>query len=120
MEITASGTGQPPALSVENDVGYPISVGFSWDVFGFALGIVLCSFAGAISVVFQVQVDVIRAILISGASSVLASDAGLELTLGDSPSHVIVMVAMTVSHMNNRWKLSFYDDPSVQRCLVSI
>ena len=43
-------------LSVENDVGYPISIGFSWDVFGFPLGIVLCSFAGAILVVFLVPV----------------------------------------------------------------
>ena len=105
-------------LSVENDVGYPISVGFSWDVFGFALGIVLCSFAGAILAVFRAQVDVIRAILISGASSVPSSDAGLELMLGDSPSHVSVMLAMVVSRMDNRWKLSFCDDPSVQRCLV--
>ena len=81
---------------MENDVGYPIAVEFSWDVFGFALGIVLCSFAGAILVVFRAQVDVIRAILISGASSVLASDAGHELTLGDSPSHVSVMLTIVV------------------------
>ena len=60
----------------------------------------------------------IRAILISGASSALSSDAGLELTLGDSPSHVSVMLAMIVSRMDERWKLSFYGDPSVQRCLA--
>ena len=83
-------------LSVENDVGYPISVGFSWDVFGFALGIVLCSFAGAILAVFRAQVDVIRAILISGASSVPSSDAGLESTLGASHSRVSVMLAIVV------------------------
>lgn len=72
-------------LSVENDVVYPISVGFSWDVFGFAPGIVLCSFTEVISVVFQAQVDVIRAILISGASLALPSDAGLELMSSDPP-----------------------------------
>ena len=81
-------------LSVENDVVYPISVGFSWDVFGFAPGIVLCSFTEVISVVFQAQVDVIRAILISGASLALPSDAGLELMSSDSPSHVGVMLAI--------------------------
>ena len=43
-------------LSVEDDVGYPISIGFSWDAFGFAPGIVLCSVAGVISVVFRVPV----------------------------------------------------------------
>ena len=83
-------------LSVENDVVYPISVGFSWDVFGFAPGIVLCSFTEVISVVFQAQVDVIRAILISGASLVLPSDAGLELVSSDSLSHVGVMLAIVV------------------------
>ena len=72
-------------LSVENEVVYPISVGFSWDVFGFAPGIVLCSFTEVISVVFQAQVDVIRAILISGASLALPSDAGLELMSSDPP-----------------------------------
>jgi len=41
-------------LSVENDVGYPVSVGFSWDVFGFASGIVLCSFTEMISAIFRV------------------------------------------------------------------
>ena len=61
----------------------------------------------------------ICAILISDVSSALSSDVGLELTLGGSPSHVSVMLAMTVSRMDNRWKLSFYDDPLVQRCLVS-
>lgn len=94
--IAGGDAGRPPVLSVENDVGYPISVGFSWDVFGFALGIVLCSFAGAILAVFRAQVDVIRAILIRGASSVLSSDAGLESTLGDSPSHVSVMLTIVV------------------------
>ena len=69
-------------------------------------------------VVFRAQAEVIRAILISGTSSILSSDAGLELMSGESPSHVSVMLAMTVSRMDNRWKLSFYDDPSVQRCLV--
>lgn len=44
-------------LSVENDVGYPISIGFSWDVFGFDPGIVLCSFTEVISVVFRVPVE---------------------------------------------------------------
>jgi len=68
---------------------------------------------------FGSQLDVICAILISSASLVLPSDAGLELMSSDSPSHVGVMLAMTVSRMDNRWKLSFYDDPSVQRCLVS-
>ena len=54
--IADGGAGQPPMLSVENDVGYPISIGFSWDVFGFALGIVLCSFTEVISVVFRAPV----------------------------------------------------------------
>lgn len=54
--IADGDAGQLPMLSVENDVGYPISIGFSWDVFGFPLGIVLCSFAGAILVVFRVPV----------------------------------------------------------------
>ena len=62
--------------------------------------------------------EVIRAILISGASSVLSSDAGLELMSGESPSHVSVILAMVVSRMDNRWELSFYGDPSVQRCLA--
>lgn len=116
--IAGGDAGRPPVLSVENDVYYPISVGFSWGVFGFALGIVLCSFAGAILAVFRAQVDVICAILISDVSSALSSDVGLELMLGDSPSHVSVMLAMIVSRMDNRWKLSFCDDPSVQRCLA--
>ena len=55
----------------------------------------------------------IRAILISGASSVLSPDVGFELMLGDSPSHVSVMLAMIVNRIDNRRKLSFYDDPSV-------
>ena len=54
--IADGDAGQPPMLSAENDVGYPTSVGFSWDVFGFAPGIVLCSFAGAISIVLRVPV----------------------------------------------------------------
>ena len=37
----------------------------------------------------------IRAILISDVSSALPSDDGLELVLGDSPSHVSVMLAMS-------------------------
>lgn len=69
-------------------------------------------------VVFRAQVDVIRAILISGASSVLSPDVGFELMLGDSPSHVSVMLAMVVNRIDNRWKLSFCGDPSVQRCLA--
>lgn len=52
--IADGDAGQPPMLSVENDVGYPISIGFSWDVFGFAPGIVLCSFTEMISVIFRV------------------------------------------------------------------
>ena len=83
--IADGDAGQPPMLSVENDVGYPVSVGFSWDVFGFAPGIVLCSFTEVISVVFRAPVDVIRAILISGASSALSSSAGLELMSSDPP-----------------------------------
>lgn len=43
-------------LSAENDVGYPTSVGFSRDAFGFAPGIVLGSFTEVISVVFRVPV----------------------------------------------------------------
>lgn len=62
---------------------------------------------------FGSQFDVICAILISDVSSALSSDVGLELMLGDSPSHVSVMLAMVVSCMDNRRKLSFYDDPSV-------
>ena len=67
---------------------------------------------------FGSQLDVICAILISDVSSALSSDFGLELMLGDSPSHVSVMLAMVVSRMDNRWKLSFYGDPSVQRRLA--
>ena len=54
--IADGDAGQSPMLSVENNVGYPISIGFSWDVFGFALGVVLCSVAGVILVVFRVPV----------------------------------------------------------------
>lgn len=54
--IADGDAGQPPMLSVENDVFYPISIGFSWDVFGFAPGIVLCSFTEVISVVFRIPV----------------------------------------------------------------
>jgi len=45
---------------------------------------------------FGSQLDVICAILISGASLVLPSDAGLELMSSDSPSHVGVMLAIVV------------------------
>jgi hypothetical protein len=83
--IADGDAGQPPMLSVENDVGYPISIGFFWDVFGFAPGIVLCSFTEVISVVFRAPVDAIRAILISGALLALPSGAGLELMSRDPP-----------------------------------
>lgn len=49
--------GQPPMLSVENDVGYPISTGFSWDVSGFAPDTALCSFTEIVSAVFRVPVE---------------------------------------------------------------
>jgi len=45
---------------------------------------------------FGSQLDVICAILISSASLVLPSDAGLELMSSDSPSHVGVMLAIVV------------------------
>ena len=54
--IADGDAGQPPMLSAENDVGYPTSVGFSRDAFGFAPGIVLGSFTEVISVVFRVPV----------------------------------------------------------------
>lgn len=54
MVIADGSTGQSPILSVENDVSYSISMGFSWNALGFAPGIVLCSFTEVIPVVLHV------------------------------------------------------------------
>jgi len=56
VAIAVGDTGQPSVVLVESGVGYAIAIGFSWSVFGFVLGVILRSFAGAISVDFWVSV----------------------------------------------------------------
>lgn len=110
--IAGGDTSLPSMLSVGRDTAYAVLIGFSWAVFGFTLGIIVRSLAGAISVglIWSLVVeqalhglsslgskfDAIRAILISGASSVLSSDAGVESMPGGSPPNVSVTLAIVI------------------------
>lgn len=110
--IAGGDTSLPSVLSVGRDTAYAVLIGFSWAVFGFTLGIIVRSLAGAISVglIWSLVVeqalhglsslgskfDAIRAILISGASSVLSSDAGVESMPGGSPPNISVTLAIVI------------------------